>query len=78
MPDEENDQASGGDVGSNRRDVVQASQMHLDSRQPVAAFRLSPRKCCGKNARLTPTKVSQKCSLPMISEYMYPVIFGNQ
>ena len=37
-----------------------------------------PRKCIGKKARLTPTKVSQKCSLPRVSEYMYPVIFGNQ
>ena len=38
----------------------------------------SPRKCIGKKARLTPTKVSQKCSFPKNSEYMYPVILGNQ
>ena len=32
----------------------------------------------GKKATLVPTKVSQKCILPMDSEYWYPVIFGNQ
>lgn len=27
---------------------------------------IRPRKCCGKNVRLTPTKVTKKCSLPIL------------
>jgi len=29
-----------------------------------------PRKCWGKKTMLTPMKVVQKCSLPLVSDYM--------
>ena len=38
----------------------------------------SPRKCCGKKARLKPITDSQKWSLPSDSLYIFPVNFGIQ
>jgi len=32
-----------------------------------------PKKCIGKNVKLTPTKVNQKCNLAKRSEYFKPV-----
>ena len=34
--------------------------------------------CIGKNARLKPTKTSQKLACPSRSSSMWPVIFGYQ
>ena len=34
--------------------------------------------CIGPNVRLKPMKVIQKWTLPSVSSYIRPVIFGNQ
>ena len=37
-----------------------------------------PSRCCTRNVRLNPMKVSQKCQLPIFSLNIRPDIFGNQ
>ena len=37
-----------------------------------------PKKCWGKNVKLTPTKRVQKCIYPKKSSYNLPTIFGVQ
>lgn len=37
-----------------------------------------PRKCCGKNVRLTPTNITEKWILAHVSLSVYPVNKGNQ
>src|SRR5437899_5265730 len=38
----------------------------------------APSQCCGRNVRLNPTKVIQKCHRPRTSSRSRPVILGNQ
>lgn len=38
----------------------------------------SPRKCCGKNVRLTPTNMTPKWILAHVEWSVYPVNSGNQ
>ena len=66
-PIEEDQDAEAGDVGADRGDVVPAGERVRIVGDSGAACRPGPRKCCGKKTRLTPTKVSQKCSLPIVS-----------
>jgi hypothetical protein len=37
-----------------------------------------PRKCCTKKVMLKKITDSQKCALPSVSLYMWPVHFGSQ
>ena len=37
-----------------------------------------PKKCIGKNVKLTPMKRPQKWSLPFLSLYVKPSALGNQ
>src|ERR1700733_16263092 len=38
----------------------------------------SPRKCCGKNSKLTKMVDSQKCQVASFWSYMWPVHLGSQ
>ena len=63
---------------ADRRDHVEVGELHARSRGCGAACPASPRKCIGKNVTLKKIIDSQKCHLPSVSLYMWPVHFGSQ